>query len=108
MRKTLVLALILSGGRPLCADDIPAAQASSHAGETATVCGNVTGIHTAARSKGKPTFINFDKRYPNQDFTVMIWDDARAAFGDLTKYAGHVSFFRPESRHRAGSTGQEL
>jgi hypothetical protein len=48
---------------------------SSHAGETATVCGTVTGVHYAASSKGMPTFINFDKPYPNQDFTVMIWDD---------------------------------
>ena len=88
MRKTLLLAVLLSSGRLLCADEIPAAQASSHAGETATVCGNVTGIHTAARSKGKPTFINFDKPYPNEDFTVMIWDDDRAGFGNLEKYAG--------------------
>jgi|ERR1700733_4159027 hypothetical protein len=88
MRKTLLLAVLLFSGRLLCADEIPAAQAYAHAGETATVCGNVTGIHTATGSKGKPTFINFDKRYPNEDFTVMIWDDDRPGFGDLGKYAG--------------------
>lgn len=32
----------LSAPHLLCADEIPAAEASSHAGETATVCGNVT------------------------------------------------------------------
>jgi hypothetical protein len=90
MRKTLLLlAVLLSSGHLLRADEIPAAEASSHVGERATVCGNVTGIHTAARSKGKPTFINFDKRYPSQDFTVMIWNDDRPGFGDLEKYAGH-------------------
>ena len=89
MRKALLLALLLFDGRLLCANDIPAAQASSHAGETATVCCDVTGIHTAARTKGKPTFINLDKRYPTQDFTVMIWDDDRAGLGDLEKYAGY-------------------
>jgi hypothetical protein len=36
-------------------------------------------------SKGKPTFINFDKPYPNQDFTVMIWDDDWAGFGNLSR-----------------------
>jgi hypothetical protein len=87
MRKTLLLAVILSGGRLLCAEVMPAAQASSHAGETATVCGNVTGIHIAATSRGKPTFINFDKPYPNEDFTVIIWDDDRAGFGNPEKYA---------------------
>ena len=62
---------------------MPASEAYSHVRETATVCGKVTGVHYAANSKGKPTFINFDKPYPNQDFTVMIWDDERAAFGVL-------------------------
>jgi hypothetical protein len=33
-------------------------------------------------------FINFDKPYPSQDFTVMIWDDDRPAFGNLDKYTG--------------------
>ena len=37
---------------------------------------------TSHNSKGKPTFINFDKPYPSQDFTVMIWDDDRAEFGN--------------------------
>ena len=74
MKKTLLLALLLSGGHLLRADDLPAAQASAHVGETATVCGKVTGVHYAVSSRGKPTFINFDKPYPSQDFTVMIWD----------------------------------
>jgi hypothetical protein len=49
----------------------------------------VSGLHYAERSRGKPTFINFDKPYPNQDFTLMIWDDDRPGFGNLGKYAGH-------------------
>jgi hypothetical protein len=43
---------------------------------------------SAATSRGKPTFINFDRPYPNQDFTVMIWDDERAGFGSLERYTG--------------------
>jgi hypothetical protein len=61
MRKTLLLALLLSAG-PLLYGDASRLPRPSHAGETATVCGNVAGIHPAARGKGKPTFINFDKR----------------------------------------------
>jgi len=38
-----------------------------------TVCGTVASAHFAARSKGQPTFINLDKPYPNQIFTVLIW-----------------------------------
>jgi hypothetical protein len=72
----------------LRSQNITAAEASSHVGETATVCGKVTGVHYAAGSKGRPTFINFDKPYPSQDFTVMIWDEDRPQFGALEKDTG--------------------
>jgi hypothetical protein len=88
MNKTVLLAMLMLAAPVLRGQSIAAADAYSHAGETTTVCGKVSGIHTAAGSKGKPTFINFDKPYPSQDFTVMIWDDERAAFGNLEKYAG--------------------
>jgi hypothetical protein len=88
MKKTLLLALFLCAAQTVRADDVPASEAYSHVRETATVCGKVTGVHYAANSKGKPTFINFDKPYPNQDFTVMIWDDERAGFGSLERYTG--------------------
>jgi hypothetical protein len=88
MRKTFLLALLLSALRLLNAEDFTASEAAAHVRETVTVCGKVTGTHYAAASRGKPTFINFDKPYPNQDFTVMVWDDDRAGFGDLDKYTG--------------------
>jgi hypothetical protein len=88
MKKSILLALLSLTMPLLRAQSIAAAEANNHVGETTTVCGKVSGIHTAAGSKGKPTFINFDKPYPSQDFTVMIWDDERAAFGNLEKYAG--------------------
>jgi hypothetical protein len=40
------------------------------------------GSTTQPRSRGKPTFIDLDKPYPSQDFTIVIWDDDRAKFGD--------------------------
>jgi hypothetical protein len=88
MRVLLLLLLCLLAAPALSAQNVTAAQAYSHVGETATVCGTVTGVHQAANSKGKPTFINFDKPYPSQDFTVTIWDGDRPAFGNLAKYAG--------------------
>lgn len=88
MRNARLLILLTLSSSLLFADNIPASEASSHTGENTTVCGAVMGVHFAAGSKGKPTFINFDKPYPNQDFTVMIWDDDRSAFGDLNKYSG--------------------
>jgi hypothetical protein len=48
----------------------------------------VTDIHYAARSRGNPTFIDFDRPYPSQDFTVVIWGEDRANFGDLGQHVG--------------------
>ena len=71
---------------------IQAADAKDHIGERATVCGQVASTHFAERSKGEPTFINLDKPYPNQIFTILIWGSERAKFGDPERtYSGkHV------------------
>ncbi len=55
-------------------------EAASHVGELAVVCGAVASTHYAASSRGHPTFLNLDRAYPNQVFTVVIWGGARAAF----------------------------
>jgi len=61
---------------------ISAAEAKNHVGEQATVCGEVTTTRYAARSRGNLTFINLDKPYPNQIFTVVIWGGDHPKFGD--------------------------
>ncbi len=61
---------------------ISAAEARNHVGEKATVCGEVVSAHYAASTRGNPTFINLDKPYPNQIFTVLIWGSDRQKFGD--------------------------
>jgi len=61
---------------------ISAVEAKNHVGEKATVCGEVASTRYAARSRGNPTFINLDKPYPNQVFTVLIWGNDRPKFGD--------------------------
>ncbi len=63
------------------AKTIPAAEASNHIGEIATVCGKVVTTRYAASSRGGPTFLNLDKPYPEQVFTVVIWGDDRTKFG---------------------------
>ncbi len=85
--RRLVLVLISSvlflSGVHLAAENIYTPdQAKSHIGERATVCGMVASAHFAARSKGQPTFINLDKPYPNQIFTILIWGSDRAKFGN--------------------------
>lgn len=75
----VVVLLAVSG---FAQSPISAAEAKNHVGERATVCGEVASTHYAARSRGNPTFINLDKPYPDQIFTVLIWGSDRPKFGD--------------------------
>jgi len=66
---------------------LAAREARQHIGEQATVCGVVASARYAERTRGKPTFLNLDKPYPNQIFTIVIWGEDRAKFGTPeTKY----------------------
>ena len=84
---------------------ISAAEAKDHVGEKATVCGEVASTHYAARSRGNPTFINLDKPYPNQIFTILIWGSDRPKFGDPEEtyrgkqicVTGKISIYRGEA-----------
>jgi DNA/RNA endonuclease YhcR with UshA esterase domain len=60
---------------------LTAAEAKDHIGETAIVCGSVASTRYAASTKGQPTFLNLDKPYPNQIFTIVIWGNNRGQFG---------------------------
>ena len=55
-------------------------QARNHIGEKATVCGLVVATRYLDNSKAKPTFLNFDQTFPNQTFTVVIFESDRAKF----------------------------
>jgi hypothetical protein len=58
-----------------------AVDAKDHIGELGTVCGKVASTRYASTSRGKPTFLNLDKPYPSQVFTVLIWGENRDKFG---------------------------
>jgi DNA/RNA endonuclease YhcR with UshA esterase domain len=83
----LLTAFVLTGSAvflwPLIAgaETITASEAKNHIGETATVCGKVASTKYAASSRGRPTFLNLDRPYPDQIFTVLIWGSDRPKFG---------------------------
>ncbi len=77
-----VVIFFLLGALGFTQNSISPSEAKSHVGERATVCGLVVGTHYAAQSRGNPTFINLDKPYPNQIFTVLIWGSERPKCGD--------------------------
>jgi len=60
---------------------LTAREAKEHFGETTTVCGEVVSTRYADSTKGQPTFLNLDKPYPNQIFTIVIWGNNRSKFG---------------------------
>lgn len=68
---------------PAAAQTISPGEAAGHIGEPETVCGTISGEHTASGSRGKPTFIDLDAPYPHQMFTVLIWGEDRHAVGDI-------------------------
>jgi hypothetical protein len=60
---------------------VGAGMAVQYAGRTITVCGVVASASYAQDSRGMPTFLNFDKPYPKQEFMVVIWGTNRSKFG---------------------------
>src|SRR5262249_58882222 len=62
------------------AQHVTAAQAKDDVGQRATVCGVGDSARYVLPGR-QPTFLNFDKPYPNQPFTALIWGSDRAKFG---------------------------
>ncbi len=59
---------------------ISSSEARAHVGERSTVCGDVESTRYASGSRGRPTFLNLGRAFPNQEFTVVIWGDDRGKF----------------------------
>ena len=63
------------------ATEVATADAAHHVGETTTVCGVVASGKFDADLRSQPTFLDFDKPYPDQVFTVVIFGSDRKKFG---------------------------
>ncbi len=66
--------------RPGVGSTVPAEEAAAHVGETATVCGTVAEAAYLPQVDGRPTFLNFGGRNPDQAFTAVIWGEHRRRF----------------------------
>jgi micrococcal nuclease len=55
-------------------------EASAHIGEQAQVCGVVANAKFAAKSDGKPTFLNLGEPFPHHVFTAVVWGSDRSGF----------------------------
>ena len=71
---------------PALAGVVAATAASSHVGQSVTLEGLVSEVHTAR--SGKETFIDIGGMFPNQAFTAVIFAASIAAVGDVSGLAG--------------------
>jgi hypothetical protein len=68
---------------PPCPGAIQWHEAHAHVGEFRRVIGPVVSTRFVSTSKGKPTFLNLGKPYPDSGrFQVVIWVESRANFPD--------------------------
>jgi hypothetical protein len=72
----MLLALVLG-----VVSSIPPSQAKQYIGKEATVCGYVADTKYDTKSRHKTTFLNFEKPYPDQTFTAVIYQENRVKFG---------------------------
>jgi hypothetical protein len=79
-RFALLAAVLGFGALSAAAADVPAEDAAHHVGEIATVCGVVASGKYDADLKSQPTFLDFEKPYPDQVFTVVIFGSDRSKF----------------------------
>ena len=88
----LVSALLIACTPPAYpAGTLGTADAASHVGESATVCGKVAGTKYADEVNGAPTFINLDAPYPRQVFTALVWGRSRENFASPPEAtSGHI------------------
>lgn len=83
--------LILSLGfalvaAPALAETIQPTDAAAHVGQTVTVAGTVSEVHTSTRSGA--TFINMGGRFPDDAFTGVIFSEDASKFPDVAALSG--------------------
>jgi hypothetical protein len=83
--RVIGFAVIVTWPAVCGAETLTTDEASKHVGEIATICGTVASTNFAKQTKGQPTFLDMDKPYPNETFTVLILGQDRAKFGTPEK-----------------------
>ena len=88
--RTLIFALVLAlAAAPAHAQTtVATVDAPKHVGETVTVEGTVSAVHTDSRSG--VTFIDMGGRYPDQAFTGVIFKDDAGKFPNVESLIGKV------------------
>lgn len=81
MKKVIsVLAFICIAVYGYSQTTIKAEDISKHIGDSVKICSKVYGVKFLENAKNSPTFVNVGAAYPNQLFTIVIWNDVRKQF----------------------------
>lgn len=88
--RALVFALLLTlaAGSGHAQTVIAAADAAKHVGETVTVEGTVSAVHTDSGSG--VTFIDMGGRFPNQTFTGVVFKNDASKFPNVESLIGKI------------------
>jgi hypothetical protein len=62
-------------------------EAIEHLEETNTVCGTIASAKYVVDAPGSPTYLNFDRPFPDQSCSVVIAEATRARFKDAPERA---------------------
>jgi hypothetical protein len=96
-------------------ETVAAQDAHLHVGRQVTVCGSVAATAYFAHLRGEPTFLNLEKPYPDQPFTVVIWGQYRGQFprspdqlyrDQVICVTGNVELFRGKPQIQVRSPSQ--
>lgn len=63
------------------APELSPADAAAHVGQKVTICGVVEDARYLQEARTQPTFLNFGGKFPQHQFTAVIFGKDRAAFG---------------------------
>jgi len=90
-------------------DMVRAFEAREHAGEYAMVCGVIASAKYLQGSRGAPTYLNFDKPYPDSEFSAIIFGKNRKNFSpDPETLTGYKACVYGKVRMYKGRAQMEL
>ncbi len=82
MKNLIIVAFIFfAASSAYSQSEISSADAKDHIGETVMVKGKVADVYTSPKGR---TLINFDDKYPNQTFTVVINEDTKVDISSIS------------------------
>jgi len=77
---SIIFILLCTGVQAQPTDMVRAHEAIEHRGDYAMVCGVIATASYLKDSRGGPTYLNFDKPYPEHDFSAILFHKNRKNF----------------------------